>query len=121
MNLIIKESTFTSPGKLHRYFDGKEWFEKWEINLDACEMVMANHFEEIEPVRNQILAGKLSPLAYHIESKFFTVSLLSSYTGISKRHIKKHLQPEDFNQLDEVTLTKYATALGISVEDLKKV
>jgi hypothetical protein len=46
---------------------------------------------------------------------------LSSYTGISKRHIKKHLKPENFNQLNEETLKKYASAFGISVEELKKV
>ena len=122
MNTIIKESKSDSSGrKLHFYFDGKEWLEKWDENMDACEMVMENHIQEMEPVRNQVLAGQLSPLVYHIESKFFSIGLLSSYTGISKRHIKKHLKPEKFNQLDDETLKKYATAFGISVEELKKV
>jgi hypothetical protein len=68
-----------------------------------------------------VITGKLSPLAYHIQIRLFDVKLLSSYTGIAKRHIKKHLKPENFNQLDEETLQKYASALGISVENLKKV
>ena len=122
MNLIIKESTSENPGlKLYHYFDGKEWIERWEEQMDACKMVMTNHLKELEPVRNKVLAGQLSPLVYHIESCLFSISLLSSYTGISKRHIKKHLKPEKFNLLDEDTLNKYASALGISVEELKKV
>jgi hypothetical protein len=46
---------------------------------------------------------------------------MSSYTGISKRHIKKHLTAKNFEQLDEETLNKYASALGFSLEELKKV
>ena len=122
MNFLVKESTPKNPGnKLHRYFDGKEWVEKWEENMEACKMVMTNHIEELEPLRNQALAGQVSPLAYHLQYNFFSISLLSSYTGISKRHIKQHLNPKNFNQLDEETLKKYATAFGISVEEFKKV
>ena len=121
-NILIKDSTSENSGKLlYRYFDGKEWVEKWEDSLVAAEMVMANHIQEIEPIRNQVLAGNLSPLAYHIQANIFDIKLLSSYTGISKRHIKKHLKPNEFNQLDEKTLEKYASALGISVEELKKI
>ena len=122
MNTILKEGTSDSAGrKLHFYFDGKEWVEKWDESMEACEMVMTNLIQELEPIRNQVLAGELSPLAYHIQSKFFSISLLSSYTGIAKRHIKRHLKPDHFNQLDEETLQNYASAFGISVEELKKV
>jgi hypothetical protein len=124
MNIIIKEENALGTNqeqKLYFHFDGKEWVEKWEVNEEAARMLMANHIQELEPVRNQVLASELSPLAYHIESKLFSVSLLSSYTGIPKRHIKKHLKPENFNQLDEEILKKYAAAFGISVEELKKV
>jgi len=118
----MKDGTTDSAGrKLHFYFDGKEWIEKWDDNMDACEMVMENRLQELEPVRNKVLAGQISQLAYHIESKFFNLSLLSSYTKISKRHIKKHLIPENFNQLADDILKKYAFAFGISVEELKKV
>jgi len=122
MNVIVNKSTPENPGqKLYRYFDGKEWVEKWEEQMDAARFVMTNLFQELEPVRSQVLAGKVSPLVYHIQANLFDIKMLSSYTGISKRHIKKHLKPGNFNQLDEETLKKYATAFGISVEELKKV
>jgi hypothetical protein len=123
MNIIIKEDSVSGnqEQKLYYSFDGKEWVEKWEVNEAAARMILTNHIQKLEPVRNQVLAGLLSPLDYHIQSKMFTISLLSSYTGISKRHIKKHLNPKNFNQLSEETLKKYASALGISIEELKKI
>jgi len=121
MNVIVKENPSGSPGQLYYHFDGKEWVKKWETNNLAAEVFMANYIEEIEPVRNRVLAGVSSPLEYHMEDKFFNISLLSSYTGLSKRHIKKHLKPDNFNQLDEITLNKYAEALGISIAELKTV
>lgn len=121
MNLIIKENSPDYQGNLYRYFDGNEWVEKWDKDTEASRMVMTNHLQELEPVRKQVLDGELSPLAYHIEAKSFTISLLSSYTGITKRSIKKHFKPEHFNKLDSDTLNEYAAAFGISVAELKKV
>jgi len=121
MHLLIKDKVSEEGKQLYFYFDGKEWVEKWEKKIVAFDMEMENHIQEIEPIRNQVLANELSPLAYHIQARLFDVKLLSSYTGISKRHIKKHLKPEKFNQLDEETLNKYAEAFGISVEKLKTV
>ena len=120
MNVVVKEGT-SDKHKLFFHFDGKNWEKKWEKGEEGTRLFMKNLSEELEPTRNQVLEGKSSPLVYHIQSKLFNISLLSSYTGISKRHIKKHLKPENFNQLDEETLNKYASAFGISVEELKKV
>ena len=101
------------------YFDGKEWRRKWERRFDASDVVMAEHNKKLEAIRQQILDGKLSPLAYHIQANLLSIKMLSSYAGISKRHIKKHLKPDKFNQLDEETLQKYASAFEITVEKLK--
>jgi len=103
------------------YFDGKEWRREWERRFDASDVVMTEHSKELEAIRQQIVAGKLSPLAYHIESNLFTIKMLSLYAGISKRHIKKHLKPDNFNQLDEETLQKYASVFEITVEELKEI
>ena len=122
MNVIHKHSTSDNQGQqLYHYFDGNEWVEKWEKNEAATRIIMTNHIQELESVRNQVLAGQLSPLDYHMQINLFDIKLLSSYTGISKRHIKKHLKPENFNKLDEEILKKYASAFGISVEELKNV
>ena len=103
------------------YFDGKEWRKKWETKFDASGVVMAKHSQELETIRRQILDGELSPLAYHLHVNLFDAELLSSYTGIPKRRIKKHLTPDYFNQLDEDSLKKYAAVFEITIEELKEI
>jgi len=103
------------------YFDGKEWHQKWEKKLDATEIVITKQTKELETILQQIREGQLSPLAYHSQINLFSINLLSSYTGMSKFRIKKHLKPSYFNQLNEETLQKYATLFEISVEELKKI
>jgi hypothetical protein len=103
------------------FFDGKEWHKKWEKKLDACELVIVKQAQELEDIRQQILDGKLSPLAYHIQINLFNVKLLASYTGISKRSIKKHIKPDYFYRLDEETLNKYANVFEVTVEELKEI
>ena len=111
----------TGEQMVQYYFDGKEWRQKWERNFDACEVVITKQIQELETIRKQILDGQLSPLAYHIQTNLFDVKLLSDYTGIPKRHIKKHLKPEFFNQLDEEILKKYASVFEITVEELREI
>ena len=123
MNTRVNDKLAETTGEqmMQYYFDGKRWQQKWEKKFDACEIVMTDYPQELEAIRQQVLAGKLSPLAYHIQTNLFSIKMLSSYTGISKRHIKKHLKPEIFNQLKEETLEKYSAVFEMSVEELKKV
>jgi phenylalanyl-tRNA synthetase beta subunit len=111
----------TAEEMVHYYFDGKEWCQKWEKKFDACEIIMMKQAQELETIRKKVLDGQLSPLAYHLQTNLFNLNLLSSYTGISKRRIKKHLNPNHFEQLDEKTLSIYASIFEITVEELKTV
>ncbi|MBE9484095.1 MAG: hypothetical protein IMY74_04575 [Bacteroidetes bacterium] len=83
---------------------------------------MKQAWEEIhiktEEARQLVLAGKKSMLAYYMERSIMDVKLLSQYTGIPKRKIKRHLKPSAFQTLDKETLELYAEALKISVEEL---
>jgi len=95
--------------------------EGWEVKNDALDMTLEMISEKCERVRNRVLAGELSPLAYHIEKNIMDLGLLSKYTGFWKMTIKKHLKPEKFKELDDKVLFKYAEALRITVEELKTV
>ena len=93
----------------------------WDVKNDALGIVWEDILEECEPIRRLVLAQKLSPIAYHMKRNLQNIGLLSAYSGIPKRKIKKHLRYDDFMQLDDVTLQRYADALRLSVEELKKV
>ena len=95
--------------------------EGWEVKNDALDLTWDNIRENCEEIREQVLAEKISPLAYHLEKNIMDISLFAKYTGQSKRAIKKHLNPKAFKELDDKILRKYAEVLRISVEELKTV
>ncbi|MDR0206908.1 MAG: hypothetical protein LBI45_06595 [Bacteroidales bacterium] len=115
-----KLSDDTGEQMVQYYFDGKKWHQKWEKRFDASELVMTKQAQELEIIRQQVQGGKLSPLSYHIQANLFSIRLLSSYTGIPKRRIRKHLKPKYFNQLDDETQNKYASIFEITVDELKE-
>ncbi|MDR3269662.1 MAG: hypothetical protein LBT83_11435 [Tannerella sp.] len=93
----------------------------WEAKNEALALTWEHISEEAEALRQEVLAGKKSPLAYHMEVRLFDMGLLASYTGIPKKTIKKHLQAGEFALLDDASLQIYAEALSMRVEELKRV
>lgn len=93
----------------------------WQVKNDIMTAVWEEILEECEPVRQQVLAKKISPLAYHMKKNLQDVGMLAAYSGIPKRKIKKHLRYEEFFNLDAKILEIYADALRVTVEELKRV
>jgi hypothetical protein len=77
--------------------------------------------EKIEEVRRQVRAGKVSPVAYHMERCMMEVPVLASIAGISSWRVRRHMKVKIFNRLRHSTLKKYASAFEIPVEELSKV
>jgi hypothetical protein len=95
--------------------------EGWEVKNDALDITWDDIGEKCEEIRAKVLAGKISPLAYHLEKNIMDIGLFAKYTGQNKWKIKKHLKPDVFKKLDDRILQKYAEVLRISIEELKTV
>jgi hypothetical protein len=91
------------------------WNPKTDAMMQAWEVIN----EQVELVRQRVISGELSPIAFYMEKNLMDVKLLSDYAGIPKRKVRKHLKPDHFNKLDEETLNKYAETFRISVEVLR--
>jgi hypothetical protein len=91
------------------------WNPKTEALMQAWEVIN----EKVEEVRQQVLSGALSPIAFYMEKNLMDLKLLSDYTGLPKRKIRKHLKPDRFKDLDDKTLALYAETFGISTEMLR--
>jgi hypothetical protein len=91
------------------------WKPKTDAMLQAWEVI----HEKVEQVRQKVLAGELSPIAYYMEKSIMDLKILADYTCLPKRKVRRHLKPEHFNRLDENILSKYAETFGISVEMLR--
>jgi hypothetical protein len=93
----------------------KGWSPKNEAMLQAWDVI----HEKVENVRQEVLAGKISPIAYYMEKNLMDLKLLADYVGLPKRKVRKHLKPDKFSQLNEGILQRYAETFEISVEELK--
>ena len=93
----------------------------WEPQNEALRITWDAIGEEAEAIRQEVLAGKKSPLAYHMEIHLMTPALLASYTGLNRKEVKKHLSPAAFAALDTEVLQLYADAMSIDIDTLKTV
>lgn len=88
--------------------------EALEVTIDAID-------EECQEILQRIKKGQTSPLEYYMVKNLMDVGLLSDYSGFSKRTIRKHFKPDVFEKLDDETLSKYAEALRITIDELKNI
>lgn len=93
----------------------------WNPKNDAINYAWSLIEEEAEKIKEDVKAGKLSPLAYHLHKNVMTPEILASYTGFSKRDIKRWCKPKHFLKLDKDRLDKLAQVLKINVEQLVSV
>lgn len=91
----------------------------WQPKTDALMQAWDVINEKVEDVRQQVLSGELSPIAYYMEKNLMDLRLLADYTGLPKWKVRKHLKPQRFIKLDDQILGKYADTFGVSVETLR--
>ena len=93
----------------------------WDPKNAVMQEAWDNVNEKIEQTKKDVLAGKLSPIAYYIEKNIMDVGLVAQYMGMWKWTVKKHLKPRNFAKLNDDILQKYAKVFNISKEELRDV
>lgn len=93
----------------------------WEVEVAVNSQAVDEIRQQLEAVQKKVLAGELSPLAYHMQRCMMSPGLLSANSGIWRWRVKRHLKPAVFAKLDDKVLQRYADALGITVAQLKTV
>ena len=92
------------------------WQAEEAVTLDAVSeyAVMA------EQARERVKAGTSSPLEFHMYACRMDEPLLAESAGIWRWRLRRHLRPRVFARLSASLLQRYATALGIGVDQLKR-
>lgn len=93
----------------------------WSPKNEALEVTMDNINEECEAIAARVRCRQTSPLEYYMAKNIMSIELLSEYTGIPKRKIRKHFDYGAFEKLDNTVLAVYAEALRMNVEELKHI
>jgi hypothetical protein len=91
----------------------------WEVE----EIVTSQAVEEMralaETARQNALNGLSSPLEYWMYARRMDLLLLAQSTGIWRWRIRRHLRPDIFARLSPDLLTRYAEALGLTIQQLQ--
>ena len=90
----------------------------WSPKNEAMKQAWEEIHVKVDEARKKVIDGELSMLAYHMEKNIMAIKLLSQYTGISRRKIRKHMKPDVFANLETEVLQKYTDAFNISMEEL---
>jgi hypothetical protein len=93
------------------------WEPKNISNYQAWEVIA----EQIETARLQVLNNEISPLAYHMARNQMDVGLLAQYMGIMRWRVKRHLKLRIFKKLNQNLLSRYASLLKVTVEQLQDI
>lgn len=75
---------------------------------------------QIEAADAKVAAGRASCLYYYMTASQMNVSLLASYTGLSRWMVRLHMVPVFFKRLSARTLSKYGETFKVSVDDLQQ-
>ncbi|WP_150429160.1 hypothetical protein [Dechloromonas sp. CZR5] len=93
----------------------------WEVEEIVTKQAVDDLLRLTEEARQRVLAGQTSPLEYHMYRVRMDVPLLAQASGIWQWRIRRHFRPAIFARLSPALLATYADAMGLSVEQLKKV
>jgi len=99
----------------------------WTPKNEAMQFAWDNIYKNARLNREKIISGELSPIAFYMVLNTMDADILASYTGFSRRKVKRHLKMKVFKKLDAGIISVYSELFGIKpdqltdVEFLKKV
>ena len=119
----LLEGKFKDP--IYTLDEDGNYTTSYSVGWDVKNAVLKNAWgiinEKMEQARQDVIAGKASPIKYYMEKTIMDPSLLAKYTGYWKWTVKKHLKPKGFNKLNEEALKKYADIFDLTVDELKDI
>ena len=92
----------------------------WEVEEIVTRQAVEDLDRLAEDARQRVAAGLTSPLEYHMHKARMDVPLLAQTTGLWQWRIRRHFRPAIFARLSTTLLQRYAEAMGLSIDQLKK-
>jgi hypothetical protein len=93
----------------------------WEVEEIVTRQAVEDLERRAREARERVVSGQSSPLEYHMYRARMDVDLLSQTSGVWRWRVRRHLKPAAFARLPLALKSRYADALGISVEALENV
>jgi len=90
----------------------------WDAANTANTLFHESIHKQREAVLQRIHAGECSSLAYHMTDAKMDVDLLCSYTGFSRKNVKRHLLREFWEKLSDKKRRIYADLFELTIDEL---
>lgn len=90
----------------------------WEAENVVLEQAWDDIDRQLHDMREKVLAGERSPVAYFMIKSRMDLPILAAYAGKWQWQVKRHLQPKVFKQLSAGMIQKYADIFSVSPEEL---
>jgi hypothetical protein len=116
---------YTYNRELFYHFDREKGFtQKVDFQNPNNQVIIKQSWDaaaqRLEEVRQRVIIGKASPIAYYMEKILMEVPMLAAYMEMPKWRVKRHLKSGVFKKLKPEILVKYAAIFEITVDELKK-
>ncbi|MDR0353673.1 MAG: hypothetical protein LBI02_10135 [Opitutaceae bacterium] len=85
-----------------------------EAEVTVTEEAVAWFRQMADEARLRALAGKTSPLEYHMYRRRLDPASLAQAAGYWRWRVRRHLRPAPFARLTAGQLARYAAAMGIA-------
>jgi hypothetical protein len=127
-----EEAAFQAEDQPYRYnrelfysFDKEKGFSaSVDYQYDANQIIIRQSWdaaeERLNEVKQKVIEGKRSPIAYYMEKQLMEVPMLAAYMDMKKWKVRWHLTNRGFSGLNKATLQKYAEVLDIPLAELTK-
>lgn len=92
-----------------------------EAEITVTEEAVAWFAEQAATAKERVLRGEASPLEYHMLRIRMDVPTLAQATGLWKWRVRRHLRPDVFARLREPMLRRYAEAMNLNPDELRRI
>ncbi|MEJ2060456.1 MAG: hypothetical protein P8Y64_08210 [Gammaproteobacteria bacterium] len=92
----------------------------WEVEEIITTLAVDDFREQAEAALARARRGETSPLEYHMYACRMDLPTLAQSTGLARWRVRRHLKARVFARLSPSLLARYAEALGLDVEALKR-
>lgn len=93
----------------------------WEVEETVTRQALDDLERRAQEARSRVLAGRTSPLEYHMYRARMDVALLAQAAGLWRWRVRRHFRPDVFARLPQQLRRRYAAALGVDPAALEKV
>lgn len=90
----------------------------WQVEAVVTGQAVAEYDRLAAEAWQRAHAGMVSPLEFHMYARRLELPTLAAAAGFWQWQVRRHLTPRGFRSLSAASLSRYADALGISVEAL---